>query len=579
MNQVCKPYLDKFVIVFFDDILIYPRSKKEHEEHLKSILKLLKKEQLYAKSSKCEFWMKSVQFLGHKLGSTRILALPEGTEDFVVYCDASLNGLGAVLMQREKVIVYASRQLKVHKENYTTDDLQLGVMDFAYRLWRHYIYGTKYTVYTDHKSLQYILDQKELNMRQGQWIELLSDYDCEIRYHLGNANVVADALSQKEIFMSLRVQALVMTIHANLSMPNLECSRLRQLKKKILRKKIYKGWTNFEADFPSIVYNDALTSNQNVSSEPTELVNNHVEINTELCLENIDIKPMDSVDTTPVESDEHSETNHDEKSELLEMNFAGLTKDMRQALTDRLRMVYTEAEGQINDTEMGLDTADTLCFQLGEDRHNMTRSLREIADKGNLSDYWARISSDGDFLRVVPSYTSIRDLLRRLCHILIAELTVVVGELRMIDMDELVRLCLCKRLGDTWAWVAPSTERQQATAARALENVEGAHAEDEGVQANPAFVHAPQPPPTAAPVVMDVMAIDFSRFTVWATSGISQLLDLSGATYTSPGSTLFGYQGHLRSMIKSIQRNEGDFVRTASWSKELEPTYCAEKEK
>ncbi|GJW84569.1 putative reverse transcriptase domain-containing protein [Tanacetum coccineum] len=267
MNRVCKPYLDRFMIVFIDDILIYSKSRKEHEGHLKLILNLLKKEELYAKFSKCEFWLSKVQFLGHvidsegihvdpakieaikdwaspktpteirqflglagyyrrfiegfskiarpmtkltqksvkfewgekaeaafqllkqKLCSAPILALPEGSENFVVYCDASHKGLGAVLMQREKVIAYASRQLKVHEKNYTTHDLELGAV-----------------------SLQHILDQKELNMRQRRWLELLSDYDCEIRYHPGKANVVADALSRKERSKPLRVRALVMTI-------------------------------------------------------------------------------------------------------------------------------------------------------------------------------------------------------------------------------------------------------------------------------------------------------------------------------------------------------------------------------
>ncbi|GJR37398.1 putative reverse transcriptase domain-containing protein [Tanacetum coccineum] len=127
-----------------------------------------------------------------------ILALPEGSEDFIAYCDASKKGLGAVLMQREKVISYASRQLKIHEKNYTTHDLELGAVVFALKIWRHYLYGTKCTVFTDHKSLQHILDQKELNMRQRRWLELLSDYDCDIRYHPGKANVVADALSRKE---------------------------------------------------------------------------------------------------------------------------------------------------------------------------------------------------------------------------------------------------------------------------------------------------------------------------------------------------------------------------------------------
>ncbi|GJU66247.1 putative reverse transcriptase domain-containing protein [Tanacetum coccineum] len=162
MNRVCKPYLDKFVIVFIEDILIYSKNKKEHEEHLKAILELLKKEELYAKFSKCEFWIPK------KMCSAPILALPKGSEDFIAYCDASIKGLGAVLMQREKVIAYASRQLKIHENNYTTHDLELGAVVFALKIWRHYLYYTKCTVFTDHKSLQHILNQKELNMRQGR---------------------------------------------------------------------------------------------------------------------------------------------------------------------------------------------------------------------------------------------------------------------------------------------------------------------------------------------------------------------------------------------------------------------------
>ncbi|GKB44852.1 putative reverse transcriptase domain-containing protein [Tanacetum coccineum] len=175
MNRVYKLYLDKFVIVFIDDILIYSKNKKEHGEHLRLILRLLKKGELYAKFSKCEFWLSKAeaafQLLKQKLCSASILALPEGSENFVVYCDASRKGLGAVLMQRGKFIPYASCQHKIHEKNYTTHDLELGV---------------------------HILDQKELNMRQRRWLELLSDYDYEIRYHPGKANVVADALSHKE---------------------------------------------------------------------------------------------------------------------------------------------------------------------------------------------------------------------------------------------------------------------------------------------------------------------------------------------------------------------------------------------
>ncbi|GJR03369.1 putative reverse transcriptase domain-containing protein [Tanacetum coccineum] len=277
------------MIVFIDDILIYSKNKQEHEEHLKLILELLKKEELYAKFSKCEFWIPKVQFLGHvidsegihvdpakiesikdwaspkspteirqflglagyigrflkeaafqllkqKLCSAPILALPEGSEDFIAYCDASKKGLGAVLMQREKVIAYASRQLKIHEKNYTTHDLELGAVVFALKIWRHYLYGTKCTVFTDHKSLQHILNQKELNMRQRHWLELLSDYDYEIRYHPGKANVVADALSRKERDQPLRVRALVMTIGLDLPKQILnaqtEAQKLENIKNK-----------------------------------------------------------------------------------------------------------------------------------------------------------------------------------------------------------------------------------------------------------------------------------------------------------------------------------------------------------
>ncbi|GJZ31892.1 reverse transcriptase domain-containing protein [Tanacetum coccineum] len=294
MNRVCKPYLDKFVIVFIDDILIYSKSKEEHEVHLRLVLELLRKEKLYAKFSKCEFWLQEVHFLGHvvnqngihvdpgkieavknweaptsptgvrsflglagyyrrfianfsriakpltlltqknkkyvwgaeqeeafqllksKLCDAPILSLPDGVEDFVVYCDASNQGLGCVLMQRNKVIAYASRQLKIHEKNYTTHDLELGAVVFALKIWRHYLYGTKSVIYTDHKSLQHIFDQKELNMRQRRWIELFSDYECEIRYHPGKANVVADALSRKERVKPKRVRAMAMTIYSGM---------------------------------------------------------------------------------------------------------------------------------------------------------------------------------------------------------------------------------------------------------------------------------------------------------------------------------------------------------------------------
>ncbi|KAK1421343.1 hypothetical protein QVD17_23595 [Tagetes erecta] len=294
MNRVCKPYLDKFVIVFIDDILIYSRTMEEHSEHLRKVLELLRGERLYAKFSKCEFWLREVQFLGHivneqgiqvdpskveavmkwetprtateirrflglagyyrrfikdfskiaksltkltqkkvafkwepeqeeafrtlkeRLSSAPILALPNGNDDFVVYCDASATGFGCVLMQRSNVIAYASRQLKGAETGYATHDLELGAIVFALKIWRHYLYGSKFTVYSDHKSLKHIFDQKELNMRQRRWMEILSDYDFDLHYHPGKANVVADALSRKECSKPRRVRALRMNVQVNL---------------------------------------------------------------------------------------------------------------------------------------------------------------------------------------------------------------------------------------------------------------------------------------------------------------------------------------------------------------------------
>ncbi|GJR86426.1 putative reverse transcriptase domain-containing protein [Tanacetum coccineum] len=184
MSRVCKPYLDKFVIVFIDDILVYSKDEEEHGKHLKIILELLKKERFSVHVDPAK--IKAIKSWAAPTTPTKvsapILALPKGTKDFLVYCDVSLKGYGAVLMQREKVIAYTSRQLNVHEENYTTHDLELGVVVFALRLWRHYLYGTK----------------------------------CVIRYHPRKENVVADALSQKERIKPSRVRALMMTVHNDL---------------------------------------------------------------------------------------------------------------------------------------------------------------------------------------------------------------------------------------------------------------------------------------------------------------------------------------------------------------------------
>ncbi|KAL0551527.1 hypothetical protein IC582_010616 [Cucumis melo] len=275
MNRVFREFLDTFVIVFIDDILIYSKTEAEHEKHLRMVLQTLRDNKLYAKFSKCEFWLKQVSFLGHvvskagvsvdpakieavtgwtrpstvsevrsflglagyyrrfvenfsriatpltqltrkgvpfvwskacedsfqtlkqKLVTAPVLTVPDGSGSFVIYSDASKKGLGCVLMQQGKVVAYASRQLKSHEQNYPTHDLELAAVVFALKIWRHYLYGEKIQIFTDHKSLKYFFTQKELNMRQRRWLELVKDYDCEILYHPGKANVVADALSRK----------------------------------------------------------------------------------------------------------------------------------------------------------------------------------------------------------------------------------------------------------------------------------------------------------------------------------------------------------------------------------------------
>jgi hypothetical protein len=275
MNSVFMDYLDKFVVVFIDDILIYSQNEQEHEVHLRKVLQSLRYCQQYAKLSKCEFGISEVLFLGHiinqeglvvdpkkvttildwkapkdvrgiksfigmagyyrrfikgfskivrpmkallakkvefewtpacqksfetlkeKLTTTLVLILPDVHKPFLVYCDASYTGLGCVLMQEGRVVAYSSRQLKIHKKNYPTHDLELADVVHALKTWRQYIYGQKCDIYTDHKSLKYIFTQSELNMRQRRWLELIKDYELEINYHPGKANVVADALSRK----------------------------------------------------------------------------------------------------------------------------------------------------------------------------------------------------------------------------------------------------------------------------------------------------------------------------------------------------------------------------------------------
>ncbi|KAH0712366.1 hypothetical protein KY289_008325 [Solanum tuberosum] len=177
MNRVLKHYLDMFVIVFINDILIYSRNEEDHASHLRTFLQTLKDRKLYPKFSKCEFGLESVAFLGHIVSDDGIRVDTEKIE----------NG---------KIIAYASRQLKVHEKNYPTHDLELNVLVFPLKIWCHYLYGVHVDVFTDHKRLQYVFSQKEFNLIQRWWLELLKEYDMSILYHPGKANVIVDALSR-----------------------------------------------------------------------------------------------------------------------------------------------------------------------------------------------------------------------------------------------------------------------------------------------------------------------------------------------------------------------------------------------
>ena len=172
----------------------YKRFIEEFSTITSPLIKLTYKEVRFVWSEKCEV---SFRELKERLTSAPVLALPSMTEGFVVYNDVSKRDLGCVLMQHGCVIVYASRQLKSHEVNYQVHDLELAAVVFALRVWQHYLYGSYVQIFTDHKSLKYLMSQKELNMRQRRWVELIKDYDCVIDYHPGKANVVVDALSRK----------------------------------------------------------------------------------------------------------------------------------------------------------------------------------------------------------------------------------------------------------------------------------------------------------------------------------------------------------------------------------------------
>jgi hypothetical protein len=173
----------------------YQRFIEGFSKIAKPMTSLLEKGREFKWDEKCQ---DNFDQLKKRLMSPPVLVMPDLQKGFDIYCDACDQGLGCVLMQEGHVIAYASRQLRKHELNYPTHDLELAAVVHVLKIWRHYIMGTKCQVYTNHKSLKYIFTQKDLNLRQRRWLELIKDYDLEIHYHPGKANLVADALSQKE---------------------------------------------------------------------------------------------------------------------------------------------------------------------------------------------------------------------------------------------------------------------------------------------------------------------------------------------------------------------------------------------
>jgi len=177
----------------------YRRFVEGFSKMVSPLTQLTKKDQPFSWTDECDVYFEDMK---RRFTTAPILAIPDTTKMFEVYCYASYQGLRYVLMQEKRPVAYASRQLKVHEKNYPTHDLELAAIVFALKTWRHYLYGSQFQVFSDHKSLKCLFDQKELNMRQRRWMEYLKDYDFELLYHPGKANVVADALSRKRFHMS-----------------------------------------------------------------------------------------------------------------------------------------------------------------------------------------------------------------------------------------------------------------------------------------------------------------------------------------------------------------------------------------
>jgi hypothetical protein len=204
----------------------YRRFIPDFSKVAKPITELLKNQTKFIWSPECE---KAFRILKKSLTTAPVLAQPDIEKPFDVYCDASGIGLGCVLMQEGRVIAYASRQLKRHEEHYPTHDLELAAVVHALKIWRHYLLGNTCHMYTDHKSLKYIFTQSELNMRQRRWLELIKDYDLEVHYHPGKANVVADALSRKNHCNCITVKPMDYSLCYELEKLNIEIVQQGQL--------------------------------------------------------------------------------------------------------------------------------------------------------------------------------------------------------------------------------------------------------------------------------------------------------------------------------------------------------------
>ncbi|MCO5612671.1 hypothetical protein L7F22_066940 [Adiantum nelumboides] len=248
ITDLFRKRIDNFVFVFFDDILVYSKTREEYEQNLRQVLEILRTAKLYAKRSKCLFFVEKVAYRGfivskdgispdqakidenfiwtekrdfafnqlkNLLSKSSVLKFPDFEKTFEVIVDACAKGVGGILRQEGHPIAYEYRQLRIHERNYPTHDLELLAVVHALKKWRHYLLSQIFELVTDHKSLKWIFTQPELNIKERRWIEFLQEFNFEIKFGPGKENQAANALSRRvaTLVISLLSSSLPEELH------------------------------------------------------------------------------------------------------------------------------------------------------------------------------------------------------------------------------------------------------------------------------------------------------------------------------------------------------------------------------